>query len=1611
MTSVLETGAYDTADTGTYEVLRDRLTAQVAELARRAEQLDARRTEEFGTVRLGLDRTERLRTEHAAVLRDLVAVGDTLLVGSSDTAGLDGEPDVAHVLELRDRALAPLGADAVPGLLDDPEFVREFTALHRYYRQARLLRLRRVGDRLLAVFRTGEKAEDIRVLRWALTADGRVRFLDARGERDDVFPPSHDVDWIRTTREDHVLGGARPAVRIQDAILVSTVGGTLTIADAGDEEPAELYGEPVDEPLQSLADAEIAHARVGALILLRVLPYKEDTERYFVFDTLTRGVVRLDGIGQACRRLPDDRGVVFPGGYCLAGGTHKTFDVDTTGLRFEAELRSPYGEDVLYAFRSPTGAHCLLLSYHTVREEVAAPLPCTGWARFDDGTLIVLREDGDEPARVHPLQLWTSPYASDTWAAAQPVGEGALARVGNADLVRGIADCLSLARTAAETTPTGEMYTALVAACVRAADTHHWLGEADLGDLRTPLDAVRDTAEQVLAEFDTVRTLTRQAADAVDEAAERLAAVVRRLRGETPRDAAAWVTGLTELRRAQGHLLTLKDLRYADTARIDDLAERAAADLDAFGHRAVASLDRDDAFAPQLRELAGLADDAERIDALVQAEPLRERIDELAARIRTVTEVVSGLDIADATVRTSVLSRTAEVLAAVNRARALLDTRCRTLRDSEGRAGFAAESGLLGQHITGALTAAGTPDECDEQLAFVLNRLEELESRFAEFDDFLAELADKRAEVYEAFAARKQNLLDARARRAEQLADAAARVLDAVTRRAATLPDEDAVSTWFASDPMVAKVRRTAEELRGLGDSVRAEELDGRLKAARQEARRALRDRGELYGDDGRTIRLGAHRFAVTTQPLDLTLVPHGDGLAFALTGTDYRAPVTDPALTGTGALTDRRLPSESPQVYRAEHLAARLLREHGADALASAGDLAALVTEAAREAYDEGYEQGVHDHDATLILTALLPLYDKAGLLRHEPAARAAAQLYWAHGIDEERRAVWTRRAVSMARARDTFGLAPAIADLRRELAAAIGGPYADAAAEYLFDELTTGPDGFVLAASGRDLLDGFRRTVDGAAFDADLAAVDDDAARRQLAEAWLSAYAHANGLDVTDGDLAEAVAAVLCPGLPRHVSDAVPETVVEGLLGTHPRISDRRMPLRVDEFLARTRRFADEDVPAFRELQRRRTALVAAERARLRLDELRPPFARVVRAGPAGRRGVSAAGRRQSRQAARHGRHRQAHRHRRSAVARLAARLRQDHADRVRRRPARTDAGEGQRPGPRSRCHLARPGGGPERHRTPGDREDQLRVGGRQQHPAVPGRHPAHLAGTAAEVHPAVRRHPTRGRRVERRAPHLRPARQAVRGGHGRQPLHRVRGPLPGAGHARQPRRRVEPGRCPHRQGGRVRVQLPGERAHLQPGARAARRAGPGRPRPVRATRRGRPDGPAGPAHASVCGGGSGTDRVRAAASAAGAGDRPRRQRRVHRLGRAVRRDPHRAAVPPPGFLPHHEQDRPADPARHERRRGRGRRRRPLHRRGADPHRRRRGQPAEAGRAARHAHAGAARAVGGTEGVVRPHPDPRRGRGGPAGPRGRRARSARRPGGGGRGRDHTGR
>ncbi|WP_326820382.1 DNA repair ATPase [Streptosporangium sp. NBC_01756] len=1290
MTEVVDApGGHSVLDAGTYEVLRGRLAERAAELARRSETLNARRLEVFGGTELRLIGTERIRTENNCVPRDIVALGGTagpreetgdghdhrqglILFGYNVFMGLKPETAVGDVFSMHTfvRGTAGTGSgldgdafrfDPAP-LFRHPQFERDFAELYRYYRGTRLLQLRRIEGRMLAVFQTGP--QDVRVLRWQVGVDGSLTYIDDRGERDHTFPPSHDFEWIPATRDDHVPG-RHPHISIQGEMFVETVGGDLTIKIENNTETGEgVYREPVAEPLQSLADADVHHARVGPLILLRVRPYNETEWRHLVFNTRTKDVSRLDGIGQACQRLPDDQGIIFPGGYHLSTGVGKTFDTDVSDLEFERVIRSSNGEDVLYVFHARAEGRSLLLPYNVIRKQVSTPLSCHGYSLFDDGTLIVFKATSDEPTRVHPMQVWQTPYVSDLHAAAQPAGTGPLERIGNAELVRGISDCLSVARMIEEMAPSIPVFEALIAACARAFDHYHWLGEHGL---RGPLADVRAAAEQVLEEFEKVQALTEQAATALETTAGEIVSLVRRAHAQEPRSAQGWITHLAELRRAQGRLVTLRELRYVDTGRIDGLRAELDTELGATAQRAAGFLRGEDAFAGYHAEVERLVSDAGAIATVAEAEPIGERLAGQSQGLEVVVEVVGTLDIADATVRTAILERIGEVLGGINRARATLDARRMELLASEGRAAFAAEFTLLGQAITGALALAGTPERCDEQLGRLMLQLEGLESRFAEFDDFLARLAAKREDVYEVFSARRQALLDERARRTDRLVESATRILVGVRRRAAGLGSLDEVNTYFGSDPMVVKLHGVTGELRALGEAVRAEEIEGRIKSARQEAGRALRDRLDLYTDGGETIRLGRHRFAVNTQATDLTLVPHEGRPTFAITGTDYRSPVRDETFAETVPFWNQSLVSETAEVYRGEHLAAVILAAaeagtlsaggaavtlDGLRAAADAGGLLEIVRTVAQARYDEGYERGVHDHDATAILTALLRLHAGAGLLRFPPAARAAAQLFWTFGVDESSRAAWSTRTVSLARARTLFGGVGAVEETRRALGAAIaafmaglggtadgtagdapgssaddplggiaGGAAGEATAgsgrtdepggqdafalagEYLFEELAGEPSGFVTSAGARSLLERFDRALGTSRqeFDDDLRALGDDlAGRHRLAEAWLGAFE-------SPAELPEAVAVRLCEVV-RYDSSAALTATVEGLLGTHPRIAGRTLELRLDEFLGRTRHFREHRVPAYRAYQRRRNDLVAAERARLRLEEYRP-------------------------------------------------------------------------------------------------------------------------------------------------------------------------------------------------------------------------------------------------------------------------------------------------------------------------------------------------------------------------------------------------------------------
>src|SRR5690606_27802413 len=167
---------------------------------------------------------------------------------------------------------------------------------------------------------------------------------------------------------------------------------------------------------------------------------------YLVFNSLTRKVERIDAIGQACIQLPEDHGIIFPGGYYLQNGEYKTFEQSMDGMRFKRMLRSPNGEDVQFVFYEPLEGRSVLLTHYLISRRLHNPILGHGHARLEDGRMVSFSAEGDEPTRIHPMQIWQTPFYTDEYAARQPQRSDFFGRTGNAELVRGISELLNLSR-------------------------------------------------------------------------------------------------------------------------------------------------------------------------------------------------------------------------------------------------------------------------------------------------------------------------------------------------------------------------------------------------------------------------------------------------------------------------------------------------------------------------------------------------------------------------------------------------------------------------------------------------------------------------------------------------------------------------------------------------------------------------------------------------------------------------------------------------------------------------------------------------------------------------------------------------------------------------------------------------------------------------------------------------------------------------------------------------------------------------------------------------------------------------------------------------------------
>jgi hypothetical protein len=1253
------------AEGGAYEIIRKRLTAQGQQLNEKTSAFNEARLTEFGSSNMSIIGRVRVRTEHNCVARDIVQVGEYLLFGYNVFIGLKKETKIEDVFSLYrigssggTHEMEPVSITGT--FLSQPGFVADFNELYRYYKHTRLVQLRINHGKLLAGFQIGERLEDTRVFSWAISADGKsASYLDNRADRDIQLPAEYDFEWVNTTRDDTVHG-PNPHMNILDTLFVETLHGDLTIkVENNTEDGLGIYREPVDDKTQSLDDAQIVYAEVGNLVLLKIRPYKEELWRYLIFNTLTQAVLRVDEIGQSCVQLPEDHGIIFPGGYYLESGEHKTFDDEVAGLKFKRAIRSPNGEDVLYVFYEPDAGVVGLFGYNLIAKELQNPIYGHGYALAEDGKIVIFSAESD-PTRVHPMQIWETPYISAEYASKEVVSQSFYGRIGNAVLVRGISDLYSIGRLIDNQSASLRLYEELRKESKKIFDAHYWIESEETNGLDLVLKEISATAELVVDEFEKVQSIRMQSKQTMLEAETNQEEIIRAIRPDNWETVEEYVNALAALRKQRGHLITIKEHRYIDLDRLSELESQISAQEEDLNEQTVGFLSDDKALAPYFQKIEHLNNNVEIASTSVLLDPIIETIEVTASGLDLLSELMSTLKVGDPSVRTRIIDSISQVYSALNQSKAGARLKQKSLGSEEGIAQFGAQFKLFSQSITNALGMATTPERCDEQISRLLVQLEELESQFGDFDQFLSDIMDKREEIYESFETHKQMLQDERQRKAQNITDAANRILSSIEKRSLKFSEADELNTYFASDALVMKVRELVEQLRDLDSAVKADDIDARFKASKEQALRSLRDKRDIFEDGGSVIKLGPrHRFSVNTQELDLTIIPRNGELNVHLTGTNYFEKVEHAELNALSNYWDMNLESETDDVYRSEYLASLILEQAEKEenslsmgqlreALLDIEKLHQIVRDFAAPRYREGYERGIHDHDATLLIQQLLPAIDRADLLRFDPLSRGLAQVFWANLKSMTKREkptmssgssinphyqTWQERAQSAVHLQNVFASSEATDLLIEEVLQSLSAfveqhpiPVADleirSASEYLVSELSRERLEFIGSKYASRLTSDLKQSLDDVTWRRFLKSLENmigwPAERWNLSTAWLKALVdNKPELAGFERYIPEAVALINSDErLERRFTEIDSEISVTGLLGDHPLIQSRSLSFSVDSFLQRVKSHRYNVLPSYHRYLKVRQEVIATEKEALRLEEFKPrPLSSFVR------------------------------------------------------------------------------------------------------------------------------------------------------------------------------------------------------------------------------------------------------------------------------------------------------------------------------------------------------------------------------------------------------------
>ena len=1205
--------AENSLEQGAYEIIRRRLQTQKEDLVKRLQTLNDARREVFSATSFTLKANQRITTENNCVARGIIALNEVCIFGYNVHFGLRTEiklEDVFSIYRFENNQFVPQSLQ----LINDPNFIVDYQNLYKYYRDAIFARFRRTENYLYMIFQTSKKASDLKAFKW-LIKDHELHYQDDRSIHEVRLPDQFEFVWTKTSLEDRRLGKF-PHISILDKVFIEALHGDITFKIEDNTETGKgIYAEKVSNIDQQLDDAEYYYADLGNLIAIRIKPYQEDFRAY-VFNQRTKEVVNLKSLNESAILLPDNQGVIFSNGYYLQNGTHKIFDNHADSMTFLRKIASPNGEDFLYVFSQKETNTYVLLSYNIIQQSVETPIVCNGFTIFNDGSLIYFRTEA-EATRHHQVQIWETPYMAMLRENEEKKNHP-LYKVGNKHIVQAMADAQEVIQLVNKEDSYEGLYEDILKKSNNLLDAYFWIQDPALASLGTPLLEIQEIANTAIDEFVKVQAQRKHADERLHDFAEKLDQLQFTINSTIIQQLDQLVHQLADARRLLGEAIEIKNVRYIDYERVEKFEETLHQLTDKLSKDTIAFLLQEDALSTYELRVEEQQQEVASIRRAFDAKAIEEANFAIAHELELLIDILHSLKIEDATQTTQIVEKISLIFASLNEVRAQLTRKIKSLQGKEAIAEFAAQMTLLEQSVTNYLELSSNTDKVEEYYNKTLVQLEELESKFADFDDFALKIADKRDDIIKAFNIRREHLLEQINKRTGSLEQIGLRVLKNIENKSASFLSRAEIQSFYAADLMIDKVRQLIAELKSLNDISKAENLESLLKKAQEDALRTLRDKTELYVDGTNIIALGSHKFAVNKQSLSLTLVRRNDELYFHLTGTSFYQKVKSDELLRYRNIWEQELVSENSTVYRSEYLAYQTFL---ASRKNPTFDPEAFMTTYIEQHYAEGYIKGVHNTDAIQIFHAIKQLDDKLELLRFESPLRAIAQLFW-HSLPEANRDRLQHMLQSGQSIRKAFPTAAHFQSIIEEIATDFSRwdvllDLTDHAPQrvalYLFETFTTHGK-LTLSEQADHLRQEFIRDLENRKVYADF---EKDAQNENLTDVdryllilnWLYAFLEQhNQTQKYDTIVYETAAALLFTHDAYNLVFGDFSLKVEGLKGNHTLLDNGSLTINYHAYMRKMDDFVNIDIPRFTAFAQLKEQISKSYERALKIQEFEP-------------------------------------------------------------------------------------------------------------------------------------------------------------------------------------------------------------------------------------------------------------------------------------------------------------------------------------------------------------------------------------------------------------------